>query len=124
MDDTEEKDMTLISPCTCPGNSHPRKGHSCGAPFPPFSNLVGMEQAWGNFTINQSSVLLLRKQRGAGSRMTELELLLGCDVRSGGNPHGIPAHGLLIIRHTFTSLSTQLQTQGKDKAHFKQKNKI
>lgn len=39
VDDMAEKDMTLISPCTGPGNNHPRKGHSRGEPpFPPFSN--------------------------------------------------------------------------------------
>lgn len=72
LDDTAEEDMTLISPCTGLGNSHPRKGHSRGEPFPPFSNSVGMEieRAWGNFTINQSSASPPRKQREAGSQMT------------------------------------------------------
>lgn len=67
-----ERGMTLIRPCTGPGNSHPRKGHSRGEPLPPFSNSVGMEieRAWGNFTINQSSASLPRRQREAGSQMT------------------------------------------------------
>ena len=71
-DDRAEQDMTLISPCAGLANSHLRKGHSRGEPFPPFSNSVGMEieRAWGNFTINQSSASLLRRQREAGSQMT------------------------------------------------------
>lgn len=90
----QEKDVTLFSPCTGRGNNLPRKGHSRGEQFPPVSNSVGLEieRAWGNFTINQSSASLLRKQREAGSQMTnpffftELELLAGCDARSEGNP--------------------------------------
>lgn len=81
----KEKDVTLISPYAGPGNSPPRKGHRGGEPFPPFTNLVGMEieRAWGNFTINQSRASL--PERAKGSRQpndksplfTELELLPG-----------------------------------------------
>lgn len=72
LNDMAQKRMTLISPCTGLGNRHPRKGHSPREPFPPFSNLVGMEieRAWGNFTINQSSASLLRRRRETGSQMT------------------------------------------------------
>ena len=115
----KKNDMTLISPCAGLGNSHPRKGHSRGEPFPPFSNSVGMEieRAWGNFTINQSSASLLRKAKGkAGSQMTNpfssrsWNYCWRCDARSQGNPHGIPAHWLLItpcsLRASQTSSGT------------------
>lgn len=74
------------------------KGHSRREPIPSFGNSGGLEteRARGNFTINQSSASLLRK-RGKGETgsqndksllFTDLELLLGCDVRSEGNPCG------------------------------------
>lgn len=115
----KKNDMTLISPCAGLGNSHPRKGHSRGEPFPPFSNSVGMEieRAWGNFTINQSSASLLRKAKGKQAAKWQIPSLHGagnycwrCDARSQGNPHGIPAHWLLItpcnLRASQTSSGT------------------
>lgn len=97
MDDMAEKDMTLISPCI-PGPAWviviQGKGHSRGEPLPPISNSVGMEieRARGNFTINQSSASAPEQAKGSRQpndkslSFTELELLLGCDARSEGNP--------------------------------------
>lgn len=88
--------MTLISPYAGPGNGPQRKGHSAAEPFPPFTNLVGMEieRAGGNFTINQSRASLPQKAKGSrqpNDKSPSLSLSLssqgwnycrGCDVRS------------------------------------------
>lgn len=94
VDDTAEKDVTLISLHAGLGNSPPRKGHARGERFPPFSNLVGMEIERALGKLHNKSELSFAPEKAKGSRQpndksllfTELELLLGCDVRSEGKP--------------------------------------